>query len=141
MSAVAEVFLRPSNTLYKVPFVTHSAKPIAFQACAKAIRAGEYRSDYDYNYDGYLTPDDYNIMYDLCYRLWDAWHDITQNPYGVEAADIRALVRVKRISVGDMPFDPMFDFDGDGFITDTDIAIIKYWLLVGKPERDTFDDL
>ena len=141
MSAVAEVFLRPPNTLYKVPFVTHTAKPTAFQACAKAIRAGEYRSDYDYNSDGYLTPDDYNIMYDLCYRLWDAWHDVTQNPYGVEVADIRALVRVKRMMVGDMPFDPMFDFDGDGFITDTDVAIIKYWLLVGKPERDTFDDL
>lgn len=141
----AEIWLSKPNTVMRKEMLSiELAPPSSFQACATAIRNGEYVRKYDYNQDGYLTPEDYNLMYDTCFRLWDAWADPQQNPYGGSAIDIRALIRIKKAIGGSAGYDAMFDLDGDGVISEIDSTICKFWILVcdpNKPERDDFADI
>lgn len=137
-------FAKPNTVMRKGMLSVELASPSAFKACANAIRNGEYVRKYDYNQDGYLTPEDYNLMYDTCFRLWDAWADPQQNPYGTTSLDIRALIRIKNAIAGKIGYDAIFDLDGDGVISEIDSIICRFWILVcdpDKPERDDFADI
>lgn len=137
-------FSQPNTVMRKALLSVELASPTAFKACATAIRNGEYVRKYDYNQDGYLTPEDYNLMYDTCFCKWEAWQDPQQNPYGGTALDIRALIRIKHTIAGNVGYDAMFDLDGDGVISEIDSTICRYWILVcdpDKPERDDFADI
>lgn len=137
-------FSKPNTVMRKEMLSVELAPPSAFGSCANAIRNGEYVRKYDYNQDGYLTPEDYNLMYDMCFRLWEAWQDPQQNPYGTDSFDIRAIVRIKKIIAGQALYEPMCDLDGDGVVSEIDSTISRFWILVcdpDKPERDDFADI
>ena len=129
----AEIMLMKPNTVALKKIYKIDSSPTDFQKCAALIKNGEYSTSYDYNADGYLTWDDYDIMYNRVYRLWDSWQ---AGERGIGIFDIRVLIHVKKIVAGILPFDSDYDFDGDGNVTDIDITIARFWLLVGKLAKE-----
>lgn len=136
MISTAEILFMNPNTVHRTAMIKTTGSPTAFRACAKMIREGGYSQSYDWDQDGYVTPADYNAMYDTVYRLWDLWH--SGGGYKPEL-DIMCLVHLKKILAGQAEHEDTLDLDGDGVITEQDSSILRFWLLLGKVERETFD--
>lgn len=147
MISTAELLWHEKNTMnFKFVNVT-SYTDLSPNRCATLIRTGEYDAKFDLNNDGFVDVDDYNAIYDMWFGKWDAWHDgQTFIPYPEQEnkgnpIDVRALVRQKKIVAGQLPFEPMFDLDNDGHVTEADIKILRNWLLIydkEKPPREVF---
>ena len=95
----------------------------SLEACDKWIQEGQYNNELDMNKDGYLTEEDYNILYDYVYGRYD------DRPYPI---DIRMLVHQKKIIAGIIPYDNAYDLVNEGEITENSLRVCKRWLLSGK---------
>ena len=111
--------------------------------CAKLIRDGAYHELYDINSDGFLNSYDYNIIYNRFYGKWDAWHS---NQMGINKSfDVRDIVKIKNLS-GKSPdandnIYSDYDLDNDSAVTDTDVNIMRYWMVVNyKEPRENFNE-
>ena len=129
----AELMLMKPNTVAVKSIRKISTSPTEFAKCASLIKNGEYSAAYDFDGDGYLTWDDYDIMYNRVYRLYDEWQSGSR---GNGSLDIRMMIHVKKIVAGDLPFDADYDLDGDGVVTSIDTSIARFWLLMGKVAKE-----
>lgn len=129
----AELMLMKPNTVAVKSIRKISTSPTEFVKCASLIKNGEYSAAYDFDGDGYLTWDDYDIMYNRVYRLYDEWQSGSR---GNGSLDIRMMIHVKKIVAGDLPFDADYDLDGDGVVTSIDTSIARFWLLMGKVAKE-----
>ena len=132
----AELMLMKPNTMAVKPIHKTDTSPTEFAKCANLIKNGEYSIIYDFNDDGYLTWDDYDIMYGRVYRLYDDW---VAGNRGNGSLDIRMLIHIKKIVSGALAFDADYDLDGDGTVTNIDITIAQFWLLLGKVAKEEHD--
>lgn len=144
MISTLDILLHPKNSMsFKdVKVVDYlSATP---QKCAELIKSGTYDASCDINADGFVDVTDYNLLYDMWYGKFDAW---MAGELGVSKKfDIRALVRIKKYAAGVLDgYDPDYDLDNDGHITDYDAKIARRWLFMSfdenpsKPPRETFE--
>ena len=118
-----------------VSLVRSNFKAGALEQCAKIIRDDDYSMEYDLDDDGYITSIDYDLLYNKFYVKWDIWHTESTT------IDIRGLVRIKKYINGLTPVDSDYDLDNDGIVTETDLEILRRWLMLGKTEKETFDDV
>lgn len=136
MIGTLDILLQPPNSrvIKAVSLVSSNFHISALEKCAKLIREDDYSMEYDLNADGYITSSDYDILYNKFYGKWDMWHTDSNT------IDVRAMVRIKKYIEGLTPIDSDYDLDNDGAVTETDLEILRRWLMLGKTEKETFDD-
>ena len=144
MISTLDILLHPKNSLsFKdVRVVDYSEATPA--KCAELIKAGIYDASCDINADGYLDVNDYNLLYNMWYGKFDAW---MAGELGIfKTFDLRALVRIKKYASGALEgYDPDYDLDNDGHITEYDVKIARSWIFAmfdenpSKPPRETFE--
>ena len=137
MISTLDILLQPPNSrvIKAVSLVRSNFKASALERCAKLIREDDYSMEYDLDADGYITFIDYDLLYNKFYGKWDIWHTESTT------IDIRGLVRIKKYINGLTPIDSDYDLDNDGTVTETDLEILRRWLMLGKTEKETFDDV
>ena len=119
------LFFKPLTSSFKnVVKRIHDIK--ALEQCADAINANNYMADYDMNQDGYLTKEDYNLLYDYTYSKYDNY------PLPI---DMKLILRMKKIINGEMEYDNKYDLANEGSISENSINICIRWLFYGKTEK------
>lgn len=136
MISTLDILLQPPNSrvIKAVSLIRSNFHANALEKCAKLIREDDYSMEYDLNADGYITASDYDILYEKFYGKWDMWH------VDSKTIDIRGMVRIKKYISGFTPVDSDYDLDDDGAVTETDLEILRRWLMLGKTEKETFND-
>lgn len=134
MISTLDILLQPVNSrvLKPVTVVRNNFPMNGLEICEKLIREDGYSLEYDLNADGYITATDYEMLYQKFYGKWDIWHTEERT------IDIRAMIRIKKYIDGLTPVDEDYDLDADGAVTDTDEAIIRRWLMIGKTDKAVF---
>lgn len=134
MISTLDILLQPVNSrvLKPVTIVRKNFPMNGLEKCEKLIREDGYSLEYDLNADGYITAADYEMLYQKFYGKWDIWHTEERT------IDIRAMIRIKKYIDGLTPVDEDYDLDGDGAVTDTDEAIVRRWLMIGKTDKAVF---
>lgn len=134
MISTLDILLQPVNSrvLKPVTVVRNNFPMNGLEICEKLIREDGYSLEYDLNADGYITAADYEMLYQKFYGKWDIWHTEERT------IDIRAMIRIKKYIDGLTPVDEDYDLDADGAVTDTDEAIVRRWLMIGKTDKVVF---
>lgn len=134
MISTLDILLQPVNSrvLKPVTVVRNNFPMNGLEICEKLIREDGYSLEYDLNADGYITAADYEMLYQKFYGKWDIWHTEERT------IDIRAMIRIKKYIDGLTPVDEDYDLDADGAVTDTDEAIVRRWLMIGKTDKAVF---
>lgn len=134
MISTLDILLQPVNSrvLKPVTVVRNNFPMNGLEICEKLIREDGYSLEYDLNADGYITVADYEMLYQKFYGKWDIWHTEERT------IDIRAMIRIKKYIDGLTPVDEDYDLDADGAVTDTDEAIVRRWLMIGKTDKAVF---
>lgn len=138
MISTIDILLHPKNTISFKDVIAIDYRDSSPTKCAELIKQGTYDASCDINADGYVDVTDYNLLYNMWYNKFDAWK---AGEMGVlKVLDIRALVHIKKYIAGVLTgYDPDYDLDNDGHITEYDALIMRNWLLIdSKPVRETF---
>ncbi len=123
------LYSHEKNTISKKPFEILNKHLLAINECEELIRNGEYRADYDLDGDGFLTADDYNLLYDIYYGKWDRFTN-----------HFMVISHVKKL-LASGEYEEDYDLDGDGTITDFDLNIARWWSLYDKIPRANFEEV
>ncbi len=132
------ISLIPLLTLPSEKVTTVDVKEVSFlnqqlPICAELVRNGEYDLAYDFDKDGYVTANDYEILYNMYYLKYDSFAAGDPMKPG-----IMLNIRIKRIINGALPYDATFDLNGDGVINEFDLLIATDWNLFKKREKEVF---